>query len=110
MLVRSILKHRPFLALQDKPSEDCDFLWTSWKRQSILDWLPTHDEEEERPKLYGRMEDNFHLSNKKALFLNISNYYKVRGTDPFKARILPLTFHIKNGRQDPQFKMLEQFV
>lgn len=30
-------------------------------------------------KLYGKMENNFHLTNKKALFLNMMNYYDAVG-------------------------------
>jgi hypothetical protein len=27
-------------------------------------------------KLYNKVEDNFHLNNKKALFMNMKNYYE----------------------------------
>lgn len=30
-------------------------------------------------KLYNKIEDNFHLNNKKALFLNMRNYYEAIG-------------------------------
>jgi tubulin--tyrosine ligase len=33
--------------------------------------------------IYNRLEDNFNLSNKKALFRNISSYYRSIGLDPF---------------------------
>jgi len=52
--------------------------------------------------IYNRLEDNFHLANKKALFMNISNYYRSLGVDPFEVAI-PLTFHIKS-KQHPEFK------
>ena len=45
--------------------------------------------------IYNRLEDNFHLANKKALFMNISSYYRMLGVDPFDVAI-PLTFHIKS--------------
>lgn len=45
--------------------------------------------------MYNRLEDNFHLANKKALFMNVSNYYKALGYDPFDVAI-PLTFHVKS--------------
>jgi len=41
------------------------------------------------------------LSNKKALFLNMRNYYEAVGKDPYTA--LPLTFHVKEGLDDPEF-------
>ena len=44
------------------------------------------------------MEANYHLSNKKALFWNMMNYYKRVGRDPFEC--LPLTFHVENGLSD----------
>jgi hypothetical protein len=56
--------------------------------------------------IYSKLENNFHLSNKKALFLNISNYYRSIGYDPFDVAI-PLTFHIKS-QNDPDFKNFEE--
>jgi len=47
------------------------------------------------------MEHNYHLSNKKALFWNMSEYYKALGQDPFEN--LPLTFHIEHGLTDKEF-------
>ena len=52
-------------------------------------------------RVYNRLEDNFHLSNKKALFFNMTQYYKQLGEDPFS--VLPLTFHIEHGLSDPEF-------
>lgn len=52
-------------------------------------------------KLYNKLEDNFHLSNKKALFLNMKNYYDAMGRDVFSA--VPVTFHIKEGFEDAEF-------
>jgi tubulin--tyrosine ligase len=51
--------------------------------------------------MYGKVENNFHLSNKKALFANMKLYYEALNQDPFE--VLPLTFHIKNGITDPEF-------
>jgi len=59
-------------------------------------------------KIYNRLEDNFHLSNKKALFWNMSEYYKADGKDPWDA--LPVTFHIDNGLGDPEYaRFLEYY-
>lgn len=52
--------------------------------------------------MYNRLENNFHLSNKKALFMNMCSYYKKLKLDPFEVAI-PLTFHIKT-QNDPEFK------
>jgi tubulin monoglycylase TTLL3/8 len=52
-------------------------------------------------KIYNRLEDNFHLSNKKALFWNMSEYYRSMDKSPWDA--LPVTFHIEDGLSDPEF-------
>ena len=59
-------------------------------------------------KLYNRMEDNFHLSNKKALFLNMKNYYEAVGEDMQNA--LPLTFHIKSLEDSEYSKFKEYYL
>lgn len=56
--------------------------------------------------MYNRIDANYHLANKKALFLNVSNYYKALGMDPFEVAI-PLTFHIKSS-QDAEFARFEK--
>lgn len=73
----------------------------------------SEEEEEEEgvnlftTKIYNRLENNFHLSNKKALFWNISEYYKSKGQDPWNA--LPVTFHIDHGLSDPEFKKFVEY-
>lgn len=57
-------------------------------------------------KLYNKIEDNFHVANKKALFLNMRIYYESLGEDPFLH--LPVTFHIKNGLADPEFQKFKE--
>lgn len=49
--------------------------------------------------MYNRIEDNFHLSNKKALFINMVDYYLKLGLDPFE-KAIPLTFHITLGNEE----------
>ena len=46
--------------------------------------------------IYNRLDDNYHLADKTALFKNISNYYMAQGIDPFKVA-LPLTFNVKEA-------------
>jgi len=59
-------------------------------------------------KIYNRLEDNFHLSNKKALFWNMSEYYKSMNKSPWNA--LPVTFHIENGLTDIEYiKFLDYY-
>jgi hypothetical protein len=56
--------------------------------------------------MYNRVDANYHLANKKALFMNISTFYKMLGFDPFEVAI-PLTFHIKSGN-DPEYSRFEK--
>ena len=56
-------------------------------------------------KMYNKLEDNFHLSNKKALFINMKNYYEAVGEDVSLA--LPLTFHVKS-REDPEYQRFKE--
>lgn len=58
-------------------------------------------------KIYSKLEDNFHLSNKKALFWNMCSYYKLQKKDPFD--VLPLTFHIENGLEDPEYLEFKKY-
>jgi hypothetical protein len=55
--------------------------------------------------MYNKLEDNFSLANKKALFINIQSYYTRLGLDPFNVAI-PLTFHIKSP-EDPEYENFE---
>lgn len=57
--------------------------------------------------MYNKLEDNFHLSNKKAMFLNIRLYYEAMGKDVFNA--VPMTFHIKEGLEDVEFSRFKTF-
>jgi len=58
-------------------------------------------------KQANKIEDNYHLCNKKALFFNMKNYYEAIGEDPFDS--LPVTFHIKQGLEDPNFQLFKQY-
>jgi tubulin--tyrosine ligase len=52
------------------------------------------------------MENNYHLSNKKAIFYNMKVYYEAIGKEYH--HYLPLTYHIKEGLNDNQFLKFEQ--
>lgn len=53
-------------------------------------------------------DNNFHLSNKKAIWYNMKVYYESLGENPFD--YMPLTFHIKEGETDREFqKFLDVF-
>ena len=54
--------------------------------------------------MYNRLDCNYHLSNKKALFYNISSYYNAQGIDPFEVAI-PLTFNVRSpDHSDMEYK------
>ena len=75
-----------------KNTRGAHFIWTQWRKTEITDHLRKF---KGCSLIYNRLEDNYHLANKKALFMNISNYYRNLGCDPFDVAI-PLTFHIKS--------------
>lgn len=52
-------------------------------------------------KMHNHLQSNFYIGNKKALFYNLKRYLELKGEDPF--RILPLTFHIAKGTEDPEY-------
>ena len=52
-------------------------------------------ENSSRLKVHNHLECNYFLGNKKALFYSMSQYYKLKGEDPFTK--IPLTFHITQG-------------
>lgn len=59
-------------------------------------------------KMHNHLENQWHLSNKKALFYNMRSYYEALKENPFK--YIPLTFHIQKGTEDEEFKkFLEYF-
>ena len=60
--------------------------------------------------IYSRLDDNYHLSDKTALFRNMSNYYRAQGIDPFEVA-LPLTFNVKEAsNSDEEFvKFLQAY-
>lgn len=66
------------------------------------DQIPKAFKVEQYPyRIYNKIEDNYHLANKKALWINMKHYYEAIGEDPFNA--LPVTFHIKTGLDDPEW-------
>ena len=48
-------------------------------------------------KLYGRMEDNFHLANKKGLLMNLKEYYRLKNNCVFEAKVFPQTYLIRSN-------------
>jgi tubulin---tyrosine ligase len=77
---------------------------TSASKTNVLGAKPEEKEKKETSHsviTYNHMENNFHLSNKKALYYNMKIYYESVGQD--WCSVLPLTFHIKEGPSDKEF-------
>ena len=69
---------RQHFITEDCPNEDDEqtgahFVWTSWRKPELIEQL--HQNKANRKLVYNRMDANYHLSNKKALFINIKEYY-----------------------------------
>ncbi|CAD8205623.1 unnamed protein product [Paramecium pentaurelia] len=59
-------------------------------------------------KMHNHMQDNWHLGNKKALFYNMRNYFKIIKEDYTK--YIPITFHIQQGMTDTEyFKFIDYY-
>lgn len=107
-VVKNVIKQRYWWT--QAPSEDfqdANFIWTSWKRDKHIEYLKQKGQNElDVPiKMYGRLNNNKHLSNKKGIFVNMRDYYTMTGVDPFS--ILPLTFLIQNSN-DAEYRKLER--
>ena len=79
------------------------FIWTQWRKTELSEHLKLNNK---ATLMYNRLEDNYHLANKKALFMNVVNYYKAMNHNPFEVAI-PLTFHIKS-QNDPEYNRFEK--
>lgn len=55
-------------------------------------------------RIYNKIEHNFHISNKKALFYNLRSYYEIIEEDVFD--VIPVTFHLKTP-DDPVYAEFE---
>lgn len=60
-------------------------------------------------KIYARMEDNYHLTSKKGLLLNMKEYYQLQGKDVFDMNVFPLTYLIKEGVTDKEYDRLMNY-
>lgn len=87
---------------------DSNFIWTQWKQDQHINFLKSGCINDPRYpiKLYNRIDQNKHLTNKKGIFINMKKYYYRKGSDPFN--VLPLTYLVKNA-QDDDFKRFEMY-
>ena len=121
-IVRTVLKKRWWWSLADKwdPNE-CDFIWTQWLKPKVIKNIArtvessiekhqslTYDSKEntehsfKQTCIYNRISKNYHLANKKNLFLNLKKYYLALDKDPND--YIPMTYLIKKGTDDESFK------
>ena len=86
---------------------EANFIWTSWRKDRHIDYLKTKgvNELNQPIKIYGRMDENNQLTNKRELFVNMRDYYKAIGRNPWT--VLPVTYLISNTN-DAEFKQFEQ--
>jgi tubulin monoglycylase TTLL3/8 len=54
-----------------------------------------------------KLECNYHLANKKAMFYNLKYYYEAMKENPFE--YIPLTFHIQEGVEDKEFVRFTEY-
>ena len=59
------------------------------------------------PLIYNKIEDNYNLSNKKNLFLNMKEYYKGLGENMHSN--IPLTFLVSSNITDPNFLEFKEY-
>ncbi|OMJ95251.1 hypothetical protein SteCoe_1466 [Stentor coeruleus] len=73
------------------------------KSKSFISLTPSQYKSAEM-RMHNKIEHNFHLANKKALYYNMKSYYEIIGEDVFN--VLPVTFHVKDS-EDPIFADFE---
>ena len=62
--------------------QEHNFLWTQWKKLKHfphlkkLETIPPGSNVSNSLKVYAKLENHYHLSNKYALFYNMRRYYK----------------------------------
>ena len=84
ILVKSILKQRPWWHISFKHDESLNFIWTQWFKNKYTSKLPClgNDTEERIMKIVNHLEGHYNLSNKKTMFANMVKYYKENNKEP----------------------------
>jgi len=114
IVVKNTLKYRNWWTISKKfIKQDTNFVWTQWLKDKILNNLPKNEVESleliqnKCKTMYNRLEGTTSISNKKDLFINLTNYYKATNQEPLEN--IPLTFLIRNGIKDESFYNFSQF-
>lgn len=58
-------------------------------------------------RMHNHLKNNYVIGNKKALFKTMCHYYRHLQVDPFD--YLPLTFHVTEGLEDPNFLAFQRY-
>ena len=109
-IVKTVLNRRSWWSIQETHEENfetTDFIWTQWIKQPIVDSFPTEATSSPSIRTYGKLEENFNLSNKNSLTKNLTEYYKTQGEDDSDS--LPLTFLVQGGSEDQSFEDFRQY-
>ncbi|KRX10767.1 hypothetical protein PPERSA_04934 [Pseudocohnilembus persalinus] len=126
-LVKQILKQRWWWNITNSVDNNVNFVYTQTRNNNFVEIMKINTqkiletqnqknklyhenqenaiciyEEPQQRKMHNHVEGNYHLGNKKLLYYNMKNYFDLRNQDVFE--YLPLTFHIEEGMQDPEYK------
>ena len=109
-VVKTVLNRRSWWSIQDTHDENyesSDFIWTQWTKSSIIKNLSTTPENVAVHQTYNKIEGHACITNKKDLFLNLTEYYKKTGED--YSECIPLTFLIDGGKDSSSFQDFRQY-
>ena len=107
-LVRNAFKQRWWWTSIEKTElEKANLVWTQLLSRKFMEIIPSLSKGQSSDiiQLANHLENHFHISNKKAMFLNIRGYFERIGKEP--GEIIPLTFHIKSY-DDPELSKFEE--
>jgi len=106
-LVKLIMRERWWWTQGDETMK-ANLLWTQWRNTDFIGSLSTfekyNNEKEKSDKnirLCNHLEGNYYLGYKKTMYKCLLLYYSILGKDI--SEIVPLTFHIKNGKSDTDY-------
>jgi len=104
--VHAALKTHKEAAQEDQSTADsassAEVLTSLPKQQKALSAKPAKSETQHKSTMCNHLENNYHLSNKKALYYNLKTYYE--STEQQWYDKMPLTFHIQEGVSDKEFQ------
>jgi len=128
-VVRWLLKERFWwISHPSLEIDETNFVWTQWKWTDIINKLVSGSilasayKTCSKKKLaqfgeirntsngifsYNWIDDNYHLSSKKAIYWNLKAYYDILKQD--YSNTLPLTFHVQNDTNDEEFKHFKEY-